>query len=106
MNLDTEKVLSLTIQEAYQLFQIIRIETQEPELEQTYQQTRFGYKTKFDIYNLFSGNYTEKRKTSQIIIEQKRYELKDFYTEIETREANLKKAILENLEEETLHTPR
>lgn len=90
-------VRELSIEQAWHVF-ITEIDTQSRE----YQQARFGHRLKFDIYETFKGYFTIKPKTGKIYIRTKAYRLEDFHTEMEIREKQIKRWILENMGEEEI----
>lgn len=108
MNIDAERVLGLDLESSYKLLniQILEWDTTEKKKVEVYDKARYGIKLKFDIYNLFTKNYSEKVKSHSVIVEGKTHKLQDFYTEIEKRETLIKKTILDTLEEPELASPR
>jgi hypothetical protein len=99
MNLGIEpmQILSLDIGEAYELYNILKIEIDENKDET--KQIEFGIKTKFYIINYLEGNYVKKPKQQKIKIENKIIDYTDFHKEIHERSALLKSILFKWTEE-------
>lgn len=98
VNINEETIretIDLTLEDAYKRFCVYKIDNKE--LEKSYQQIRWGIKIKFDIYTHFKNKIINKEKEGVVIIEGKSYANKDYYTELEEREALIKKEILEHV---------
>lgn len=100
MIMEANEVMSMDILTAYKAYTVLKLD--EPELTKDYNKVRFGIKLRFDINNILTENYYIKGKAGTIWVEGNKYPLKDFYTEMEEREALIKKAILDSLEEPKL----
>ena len=95
--LSITEIMALDLQTAYQLFKQIELQEQKPKnYSQLYEYVRYGIEEEFDIYSLFDNEFTPKTKSGEIIIEGRTIKKKDFNTEIENREALIKKTIIDN----------
>lgn len=104
MEIDEIEIIKLNMQEAYKLLNIITIEN--PNIKTQYEKIRNGIKLKFDIYNIFTENYTIKTKDNKIIMNKQNYKLNEFYTEIEKREALIKKIIIKSIKDTDIFEER
>lgn len=108
--MDEKEIFELDDQQLYNLFNTKRIEYRtrdDPEdkeilkkLNEEYKKIRDGYIIKFDINTYLTENFIEKPSQGKIIIENKIYKLKDFFTEIEERRANMQHYILETMRDD------
>lgn len=104
MEFETDTILEANLEKAYIMYNILKED--KPEIKKYYEQIRYGTKIGFDLYEYLNENYYPKPKDGIIIIENKNILAKDFYTELETREALIKKILLENSEKEEISKPR
>lgn len=95
--LDIVQIMGLDLQTAYQLFKQIELQEDKPKnFRKIYEYVRYGIEIEFDIYSLFDNEFISKTKTGEIIIEGETIEKEAFNTEIENREALIKKTIIDN----------
>ena len=98
--MDIKDLVSLGLKEAYDVYNIEKLEKEE--LGEIYHKVRFGINLEFDIYDLFSNNYVVKEKKGIVIIGRRKYPMKDFFSEIENRNALIKKALIESIEDDDI----
>lgn len=71
-----------------------------PDLDEIYQEIRFGIDLKFDLYDYINEMIQTKSKSGRVIYRGKTIDLTKFWTEIETRNIKAKKWLKENTTEE------
>lgn len=98
MNIDIETILKLDLETTYKLHKILELE--HPELKKNSDMIRNGINLEFDIYDILTKRFTEKPKQGLILIRGKECKLREFHTEMEQREALLKKGIIQATQEE------
>lgn len=75
--------------------------------EKELRKIRTGYHLKFNIQYIVNENYIEDIKNNKVIINQYKYDLEEFWEEMELRKTNMRKIIYENIqEEEGIDEPR
>lgn len=88
--LDKEETNRLNIEEKKELK---ILEKRRETTTSLYQKIRFGIDIHFDIYTLFSENYTQKQKKEKIVISKNVVSEKAFFTEIENRRLLIKEIL-------------
>lgn len=101
-----QRVITGTMQELWDTF--ITLEGEYKGFEDEYEDVRFGYEVKFEIYDLWeeTNGIVRKDKSREVIINEEVYGLEDFRTEKENRRKTMITAILENINEVDVTTPR
>jgi hypothetical protein len=95
-------ILSLDFKDCWNVFK-----TQIDMSDSLYNEVRFGYSIKFDIYDYLNGFITIRGKAGQVTTRNgKTYELSNFNTEIEKRERKIKEYLLEVMTDEDFAKPR
>ena len=99
MNIGIEpiQILGMDIGEAYELYNILKMEEEEDKEETD--KIENGITTKFYIINYLEGNYVKKPKQQKIKIENEIIDYKDFHEEIHKRSALLKSILFKWTEE-------
>lgn len=108
-NMDASEILSMSLEEAYNLLAMIRENPQNlrrSEIEAIYQKARYGDILKFDIYDVFQENIKQKSKSGVYIIKGKRIPSTEFYSEIERRSSAIREALIRELCEGDILAPR
>lgn len=111
------EITGMDLRETYRLFVQLAQEANEIEDPKTrgefkreykdvYQKVRFGISLMFDIYTEFNEFYLPKAKAGRINIENRTYELWEYFTELEERESLMKKFILDSGIETDIIAPR
>lgn len=101
-----EKVVTGSMQELWDTF--ITLEGEYDNFEKDYDDVRFGMDVKFEIYDLWEDTkqIVRKDKDGKVIIDGNTYKLESFRTEKEERRKIMVEAILNNVTEFDVTTPR
>lgn len=91
------EVLTMDLEDAYNFY--ITCMQENKELEEHYEQIRFGINITFDIHDIFDKFVTIKPKNGIVRIRGKSHKLIDYRTEVEKRHAKIKKAIIDHITE-------
>lgn len=103
---DTIQLLSMSLEDTYKL--LLALE-QDPDREidkQELDRIRFGVKIPFDLHMQFTGMVTFKHKADKVIIGRRIMSVKDYFSEIEAREAISKSLLLRALEKKDILNSR
>lgn len=88
------EILSLGLPEAYQY---LLVQAEDPENNipgAEMEKIRYGYKCHFDLYYFVTGKYISKPKQGLVRIEGRLMTWRDFWSEIEKRNTNIKRLLL------------
>lgn len=101
-----DRIITGTMQEIWDTF--ITLEGEYDEYEEDYELVRYGIEVKFEIYDLWEDTkqIVRKDKDSKVIIGSNTYKLERFRTEKEERRKVMVNAILNNVSEIEVTTPR
>lgn len=101
-----DRIITGSMREIWDTF--ITLENEYKEFEEDYEVVRFGIKVKFEIYDLWEDTkkIVRKDKDGKVIIDGNTYKLEDFRTEKEERRKIMVNAIIDNVAEVEVTTPR
>ena len=99
---ETKEISTLNIKESFlMLTQYLDDKEEYNDLEETYEQVRFGKNIRFDIYDYINEMVKVKDKSGLIIYRGKTINLTKFWTELEERNIIAKKWLKTNTTEES-----
>lgn len=106
--MDSTEIIDMSLQEAYTLFNMLRVDAREnkAQLQDEYTRARFGITHKFDIYSYLKERYTAKEKSSMAVIEGKTIAIQDLFSEVEAREALIKRVLIREIGDTDILRPR
>lgn len=101
-----ERIITGSMQDIWNTF--VNLDGEYKDFDKDYELARFGIKVKFEIYDLWetTNKILRKDKDGKVIISKNTYNIEDFRTEKEERRKIMVNAILENIDEKEVTTPR
>lgn len=96
-NEQISEIMDMNLEQAYEFYTACLLENKK--LKKYYDEIRFGIIVKFDIHHIFYDLISIKPKNHIARIDGSSISLSDYWTEVESRRARIKKAILDHVTE-------